>query len=126
MKNAYLILIKYWFDPLLTWNPTNYDNLTDITVSAFDVWKPVCEKIAQIVLLITNVNYILINLTKDITMYQSSDKVIINTDYDNVRINYQGNIFWLPNGAFKLYCEINAAYFPFDEQNCSLSFSNIL
>ena len=37
-------------------------------------------------------------------------------------ISYNGKVRWEPPAIYKAYCDIDVAYFPFDEQHCSLKF----
>jgi len=38
MLNA--VFRQYWNDPYLTWNPEEYDNMTEINLSPDQVWVP--------------------------------------------------------------------------------------
>ena len=42
----------------------------------------------------------------------------------NVIVTHDGNVTWLSMVIFKSSCSIDVQYFPFDEQNCSMSFSS--
>ena len=42
----------------------------------------------------------------------------------NVIVSSQGNVTWLSMVIFKSSCSINVRYFPFDEQNCSMTFAS--
>lgn len=39
-------------------------------------------------------------------------------------ISYEGRIRWEPPASFKSSCNIDVTYFPFDEQECGLSFGS--
>lgn len=60
---------------------------------------------------------------KDITLYNNADydedSTLISTQ---VIIQSNGSVTWLSTSIYRSTCSINIEYFPFDTQNCSLSF----
>ena len=46
-----------------------------------------------------------------------------NTDFKTA-VYYNGRISWAPGFRWKTTCEVNLRYFPYDEQTCSLNFTN--
>ena len=40
----------------------------------------------------------------------------------NVIVNHTGSVKWLPPGLFQTTCSVDIAYFPYDEQKCSIKF----
>lgn len=42
--------------------------------------------------------------------------------YSNAVVSYDGSVFWLPPAIYKSACKIEVKHFPFDQQNCTLSF----
>ncbi len=39
-------------------------------------------------------------------------------------VHYDGTIKWRPPTTFKSSCDINVKFFPFDEQECTLTFGS--
>jgi len=42
----------------------------------------------------------------------------------NVNIHYSGNVTWLSMAIFRSSCSIDVKYFPYDVQNCTMSFAS--
>lgn len=42
--------------------------------------------------------------------------------YSNAVVSHDGSVFWLPPAIYKSACKIEVKHFPFDQQNCTLSF----
>ncbi|ESP00162.1 hypothetical protein LOTGIDRAFT_141278, partial [Lottia gigantea] len=91
-----------WLDKQLSWNPARYDNITVTRIPWELVWKP------------------------DILLYNNAEVKAIENSYvsTNMIVTSDGNVTWLSMVIFKSACRINVKYFPFDEQNCSMSFSS--
>ncbi|KAI0233797.1 Neuronal acetylcholine receptor subunit alpha-10 [Lamellibrachia satsuma] len=88
-----------WVDDRLTWNISDYENITDILTSRA-IWKP------------------------DITLYgdiRSEERPLEKFQYS---IRYDGEVMWKANIIYETYCKQNAFYFPFDQQNCHLKFGS--
>ncbi|XP_048579778.1 neuronal acetylcholine receptor subunit alpha-4 isoform X2 [Nematostella vectensis] len=92
-----------WNNPLLTWDPTHFGNLTSINVDPLRVWRP------------------------DLILYNNADR---DTDgaldrfYTKVQLKFDGSSLWLAPIIFKSTCKFDVAYFPFDEQSCILKFGS--
>ncbi|XP_035659256.1 neuronal acetylcholine receptor subunit alpha-7-like [Branchiostoma floridae] len=90
---------QYWKDDDLKWNPEDYDGMTFINIPSSSVWVP------------------------DIVLTNSAGK---NHDQPetNVIVRHDGQVTWLVTRMYKSSCHINTYYFPFDEQNCTLTFAS--
>ncbi|CAG2251023.1 CHRNN [Mytilus edulis] len=90
-----------WKDNGLSWDPKKYGGIEVIRLPHDLVWKP------------------------DIFLYNNAD---ISTYYSSLSSNMivasDGNVTWLSMVIFKSTCSINVRYFPFDEQNCSMTFAS--
>lgn len=42
--------------------------------------------------------------------------------YANVLVSSDGSMYWLPPAIYRSTCAIEITYFPFDYQNCTLTF----
>ncbi|XP_066269277.1 neuronal acetylcholine receptor subunit alpha-10-like [Branchiostoma lanceolatum] len=90
---------QYWKDDDLKWDPADYDGMTFINIPYSAVWVP------------------------DIVLTNSAGK---NHDQPetNVIVSHDGQVTWLVTRMYKSSCHINTYYFPFDEQNCTLTFAS--
>ncbi|CAJ0940362.1 unnamed protein product, partial [Ranitomeya imitator] len=88
-----------WFDEFLTWDPENFDNVTKISIPTQWVWKP------DIV------------VTEQVDEVKSSDETFVYLDYT-------GRVYNNKPMLIKSSCKVNLYYFPFDHQNCCLTFSS--
>ncbi|XP_063428046.1 acetylcholine receptor subunit beta-type lev-1-like [Mytilus trossulus] len=92
--------ILTWMDSSLRWKPSDFNNITQITVYTGTVWFP----------------YII--LLNDANKLEPFD----STSPSKVSISYNGNIDWSPTHVINSKCPANMRKFPFDEQKCSLTF----
>uniref|UniRef100_T1JEQ2 Uncharacterized protein n=1 Tax=Strigamia maritima TaxID=126957 RepID=T1JEQ2_STRMM len=94
-------LNQMWLDYNLVWNSSDFAGIRVIRIPAEKVWRP------------------------DIILYNNADSqyntAILST---NVIVTSEGNVTWLSSAIFKSSCSINVAYFPFDEQNCTMKFAS--
>uniref|UniRef100_A0A8C1GFY8 Acetylcholine receptor subunit delta n=1 Tax=Cyprinus carpio TaxID=7962 RepID=A0A8C1GFY8_CYPCA len=90
-----------WTDYRLTWNETEFDNITVLRLPPSMVWLP------------------------EIVLENNNDAQFQVAYYCNVLIYHNGSVYWLPPAIFRSSCSINVNYFPFDWQNCSLKFSSL-
>ncbi|KAL9969285.1 hypothetical protein ACROYT_G021484 [Oculina patagonica] len=102
-KNQILVSIMWirqvWYNPLLFWDPRKYENISKINVSPNLLWKP---------------DLVLYNNAND-----NTDGALNKFDTD-ITVHFSGKNTWLAPVIFKSTCKINVAFFPFDEQNCTL------
>ncbi|XP_067934663.1 neuronal acetylcholine receptor subunit alpha-7-like [Watersipora subatra] len=100
MINTNLWLDYRWKDYKLTWDPTDYGNITEIRLPQKLVWKP------------------------DILMYNSADPAFDGSYSVNLVVYSDGTITQTPPGIFTSSCPINIKWFPFDDQECKLKFGS--
>ncbi|UJR27280.1 hypothetical protein I4U23_008575 [Adineta vaga] len=94
-------LTMTWLDPKLTWNPSEWDNVSLLHIKYDKVWLP------------------------DIVLYNNADNLAsLSQISTNVMVSFDGTITWLSTGIFRSSCAVDVRYFPFDEQNCSLKFAS--
>jgi hypothetical protein len=89
-----------WNNSYLTWDPNNYGNISFIIIDPKKIWHPDIE---------------LYNAASLPEIYKFDDRLYL---YDN------GNIFWSRPGIFKFSCSMDLNKFPFDTQNCSMTFGS--
>ncbi|XP_048749239.1 neuronal acetylcholine receptor subunit alpha-6-like [Ostrea edulis] len=92
----------HWKDCLLGWNPSQYQNQTDLTVPSSNVWTP------------------------DITLFEgvSDEGNMPNMEDFRADIHYTGTVSYNFPAIVTISCKINVAYFPFDHQICTLTFAS--
>ncbi|XP_061175302.1 neuronal acetylcholine receptor subunit alpha-10-like isoform X1 [Saccostrea echinata] len=88
-----------WKDIYMTWNQSEYDNITKIRVPKGSIWEP------------------------DIKLYNYADERMEERRDANMVIESDGTVLWIPQAIFKSVCKIDIMYFPFDMQTCKLKFS---
>ncbi|GFW94772.1 neuronal acetylcholine receptor subunit alpha-7 [Trichonephila clavipes] len=94
-------LNQIWMDYGLLWNHTEFGGIKVVRIPADKVWRP------------------------DIILYNNADSQYNNAILStNVIISSDGNLTWLSSAIFRSSCKINVAWFPFDEQNCSMKFAS--
>lgn len=94
---------QHWEDQFLSWNPKNFDNITQVTLPAKYVWQP---------------DLIQANNAKD-EFYNKQYR-----EYFRVVVNYQGIVYASPAGVLTTTCSFNLFYFPFDRQTCKVDVSS--
>ncbi|XP_033826154.1 neuronal acetylcholine receptor subunit alpha-9-I [Periophthalmus magnuspinnatus] len=98
---TYLWIRQVWHDAYLKWNKEDYDDLEMINIPSDLVWKP------------------------DIVLYNKADEEEDSgTSNTNVKLRYNGEIIWDSPAITKSTCVVNVAYFPFDKQECNLTFGS--
>ncbi|PIO69611.1 putative neuronal acetylcholine receptor subunit alpha-7 [Teladorsagia circumcincta] len=89
-----------WRDENLRWQPSAYENVTDLRHPAGTLWQP------------------------DILLYNSVDPAFDSTYKVNLLNYHDGSVNWVPPGIFKISCKLDIYWFPFDEQFCFFKFGS--
>ncbi|XP_045406522.1 neuronal acetylcholine receptor subunit alpha-9 isoform X2 [Lemur catta] len=97
---AYLWIRQIWHDACLTWDRDQYDGLDSIRIPSDLVWRP------------------------DIVLYNKADDESSEPVNTNVVLRYDGLITWDAPAITKSSCVVDVTYFPFDNQQCNLTFGS--
>ncbi|XP_028264724.1 neuronal acetylcholine receptor subunit alpha-9-I [Parambassis ranga] len=97
---TYLWIRQVWHDAYLKWDKEDYDDLEMINIPSDLVWKP------------------------DIVLYNKADDESSEPSSTNVKLRYNGEIIWDSPAITKSTCVVDVAYFPFDWQQCNLTFGS--
>ncbi|TEA31224.1 hypothetical protein DBR06_SOUSAS18710002, partial [Sousa chinensis] len=97
---AYLWIRQIWHDAYLTWDRDQYDGLDSIRIPSDLVWRP------------------------DIVLYNKADDESSEPVNTNVVLRYDGLITWDAPAITKSSCVVDVTYFPFDNQQCNLTFGS--
>lgn len=91
-----------WTDCMLKWDPSQFQNQTDLMVPYSQIWIP------------------------DITLYEGVSDEGNMPDMEDYRasISHTGNVTYNFPSIVTIVCKINVAYFPFDHQVCHLKFGS--
>lgn len=89
-----------WNNTYLSWNESNYGNISFIVVDPKKIWHP------------------------DIELYNAASLPEIYKFDDRLYLYSNGNMFWSRPGIFKFSCAMDLINFPFDTQNCSMTFGS--
>lgn len=84
----------------LRWKPSDYNNITQITVSSGTVWS---------------LQLVLLNNAQKLEPFGG-------TSLSKVKIYHYGYVEWSPADVINLKCAANMRKFPFDKQKCSFNF----
>ncbi|XP_015283795.1 PREDICTED: neuronal acetylcholine receptor subunit alpha-10 [Gekko japonicus] len=97
---AYLWIRQVWVDAYLTWDKEAYDGIDSIRIPSSYVWRP------------------------DIVLYNNADEQFSGSMETNVMIRHDGQIRWDSPAITKSSCKVDVSYFPFDGQQCRLTFGS--
>ncbi|KAM7419220.1 hypothetical protein PAMA_016369 [Pampus argenteus] len=97
---TYLWIRQVWYDAYLKWDKEDYDDLEMINIPSDLVWKP------------------------DIVLYNKADEEESGSSNTNVKLRYNGEIVWDSPAITKSTCVVDVSYFPFDWQQCNLTFGS--
>ncbi|XP_069598823.1 5-hydroxytryptamine receptor 3A-like [Ranitomeya imitator] len=98
---TYIWYRQFWVDEFLKWNPKEYENVTQISIPTEKIWVP----------------DILINEFVDVGK---------SPDIPYVYVNHEGRVQNYKPIQVVTACSLNIYNFPFDLQNCSLTFTSWL
>ncbi|XP_054337089.1 5-hydroxytryptamine receptor 3E isoform X1 [Pongo pygmaeus] len=101
LLSSFLWLEMVWDNPFISWNPEECEGITKMSMAAKNLWLP-----DIFIIELTNVN----KTPKDLTAYVSNEG----------RIRYKKPM------KVDSICNLDIFYFPFDQQNCTLTFSSFL
>lgn len=97
---TYLWVRQVWMDFYLSWKKEDYDGLDTIRIPSSYVWRP------------------------DIVLYNSADDEFSSSMETNVVIRSNGEVMWDQPAITKSSCSVDVAFFPFDVQQCHLTFGS--
>ncbi|XP_061485727.1 neuronal acetylcholine receptor subunit alpha-10 [Rhineura floridana] len=97
---AYLWIRQVWVDVYLSWDKEAYDGIDTIRIPSSYVWRP------------------------DIVLYNNADDQFTGSMETNVVIRSDGQIMWDSPAITKSSCKVDVSYFPFDGQQCRLTFGS--
>ncbi|CAK6980236.1 neuronal acetylcholine receptor subunit alpha-9-like [Scomber scombrus] len=97
---TYLWIRQVWIDAYLTWKKEDYDGLDTIRIPSSYVWRP------------------------DIVLYNSADDEFSSSMETNVVLRHDGQVMWDQPAITKSSCSVDVAFFPFDKQQCHLTFGS--
>ncbi|XP_007437942.1 neuronal acetylcholine receptor subunit alpha-9 [Python bivittatus] len=97
---AYLWIRQTWHDANLKWDKDRYDGLDSIRIPSNLVWRP------------------------DIVLYNKADDDFSESVNTNIVLRYDGKITWDAPSITKSSCVVDISYFPFDSQQCNLTFGS--
>ncbi|XP_051852440.1 5-hydroxytryptamine receptor 3C-like [Antechinus flavipes] len=101
LLTSFLWLELFWENPFISWNPEECGGITDLTVAAENFWLP------------------------DIFIVEFMD--IDQTPTQLVAyVNSKGLIKYKKPMKVTSICNLDIFYFPFDQQNCTLTFTSFL
>jgi len=96
-------VIQSWKNEFLTWEPSEWSNMTYIMVDAKEVWFP------------------------DIVHHNNANKDFpggAELYKTNIQLSNDGTCEWKSPATFTSMCTLNIAFFPFDEHQCNAKFSS--
>uniref|UniRef100_A0A8C5PW07 5-hydroxytryptamine receptor 3A n=1 Tax=Leptobrachium leishanense TaxID=445787 RepID=A0A8C5PW07_9ANUR len=99
MLTTYIWYNQSWVDEFLTWDPNDFENVTQISLPTACIWNP------------------------DIFVIEFVDAEK-SPDIPYVYLNHEGRVFNNKPIQIVTSCSLNIYYFPFDIQNCTLTFTS--
>nr|XP_047909193.1 neuronal acetylcholine receptor subunit alpha-10 isoform X2 [Anser cygnoides] len=97
---SYLWVRQAWLDAHLTWDKDAYGGIDSIRIPSSYVWRP------------------------DIVLYNNADDRFSGSMETNVVLRSDGHIMWDSPAITKSSCKVDVSYFPFDGQQCRLTFGS--
>ncbi|XP_028166014.1 acetylcholine receptor subunit alpha-L1-like [Ostrinia furnacalis] len=90
-----------WKDEFLTWDPSEYGNITEIQVESHEIWTPRMSL-----------------YNADAALYQS-DQI-----FTTCLLHNTGNVTCIPHVPHSGICRSTLKYWPYDKQNCTMYFGS--
>ncbi|CAF1163130.1 unnamed protein product, partial [Adineta steineri] len=82
-------LKQLWMDEQLKWNPVEFNDLTNISIPASELWRP------------------------DLVLFNNADGNYEVTLMTKATVYFDGRVIWEPPAIYKSSCTINVEFFPF-------------
>ncbi|KAG0433386.1 hypothetical protein HPB47_019982 [Ixodes persulcatus] len=89
----------HWIDEGLSWTPSDYDGMKEVTFGDSDVWTPT------------------------LSVHESYSVYGVRM-FSSIKADYHGNVVWCPVVTFGLRCTMELRDFPFDEHRCVMNVSS--
>ncbi|NP_001317822.1 Acetylcholine receptor monepantel-1 [Caenorhabditis elegans] len=106
----YLLLnawaVERWVDQMLGWDPSEFDNETEIMARHDDIWLPDTT------------------LYNSLEMDDSASKKLTHVKLTTLGKNQGAMVELLYPTIYKISCLLNLKYFPFDTQTCRMTFGS--
>uniref|UniRef100_A0A669Q5V7 Cholinergic receptor nicotinic alpha 10 subunit n=1 Tax=Phasianus colchicus TaxID=9054 RepID=A0A669Q5V7_PHACC len=97
---SYLWVRQAWLDAHLAWDKDAYGGIDSIRIPSSYVWRP------------------------DIVLYNNANERFGGSMETNVVLRSDGRIMWDAPAITKSSCKVDVSYFPFDGQQCHLTFGS--
>jgi len=94
-----------WYDEYLSWDPEDWNNITDIV-------------------LYTDSDATNVIWTPDIYLYNTAEKPNDNLEYSRAMVNSSGYVIWSRPGIIESTCRFDLTHFPYDQQICNFKFGS--
>uniref|UniRef100_A0A0K0FJJ0 Acetylcholine receptor subunit alpha-type deg-3 n=1 Tax=Strongyloides venezuelensis TaxID=75913 RepID=A0A0K0FJJ0_STRVS len=104
LLNAWII--ESWYDEFLFWNPSAYDNISEIRLPHENIWLPDTT------------------LYNSLVMKDDDTRRLLNAKLTTIPEKKAVHIQLLYPTIYKFSCLLNLKYFPFDTQVCTMVFSS--
>ncbi|KAH3836077.1 hypothetical protein DPMN_109446 [Dreissena polymorpha] len=86
-----------WEDERLIWNPDDKDDIESAFAPPDKIWKP------------------------ELVIDNSLEELgVISLDNLNLRYDSNGVVEWEPPKLFKVHCQVDITYYPYDQQKCAI------
>lgn len=92
-------MAQHWIDEGLSWTPSDYDGMKEVTFGDSDVWTPT------------------------LSVHESYSVYGVRM-FSSIKADYHGNVVWCPMVTFGLRCTMELRDFPFDEHRCAMNVSS--
>ncbi|CAF3755051.1 unnamed protein product [Rotaria sordida] len=93
-------LKQLWIDEHLKWDPMDFNNITNISIPASDLWRP------------------------DLVLFNNADGNYEVKLMTKATVYYDGRVIWEPPAIYRSSCTIDVEFFPFDIQHCQMKFGS--
>eukprot|EP00112_Aurelia_sp_Birch-Aquarium-sp1_P016595 Seg378.9 transcript_id=Seg378.9/GoldUCD/mRNA.D3Y31 product="Neuronal acetylcholine receptor subunit alpha-7" protein_id=Seg378.9/GoldUCD/D3Y31 len=96
-------ITQTWENQIITWNSSEYNGISNLNIDSQDIWVPT------------------------IILYNNADQAFSGGPMKyktKVILDSHGNHTWFAAVSFKSSCKFDVRYFPFDEQECVLTFGS--